>query len=210
MVRLLVGLLGCLLVAGCLAGPGAAPASPDVTEAPTVSSESQTEAPVLTFEYDIDRGTVADTVSHVYVEFGVYTAERASDVIPCTDGAPLMDNRYDPTPTPVRTPAGNCTSFDAQRIDLTTLNGSRTLGPFRVPANRANAHTLVVHDVTLVLENGSTASAVYDTDFRAITETAPPSGTYGIEVNVTDYGGTDRDVPWRFGISLSRVDGPSA
>lgn len=206
-MRLLVGLVGCLLLAGCVAGPGTAPTSPEVTgETPAVSSESMTDARNLTFEYVVRRSSVPDSVEHLYFEFGVYTAERKDDVLQCTDNAPLMNNRYDPEPTPLRTPAGQCTRFDTQRIDLAAADGPWVLGPFTVPENRANAHTLVVHDVKLVLENGSTVSAVYDTDFRAITDKTPPSGTYGVEFNVTDYEGTDRDVPWRFGIEVAQVD----
>ena len=64
--------------------------------------------------------------------------------------------------------------------------------------------SLVVHDVTVVLANGTETTAVYDTDFRAITERSAPRGRYGVEISVTDYRGADRDLPWRFGIEATR------
>lgn len=202
MQRRVIAVVACLVLAGCLTGPGATPTPTGDPGEPTVSP---TDGGVVSFEYVVRPGSLPETVGHVSVDFAVYVAEHADDIYPCTDGAPLMDNQYDPTPTPLRTPAGDCTRFDVPRVDLADVGDSHTLGPFTVAASRAKAHTLVVHDVTLILANGTTASAVYDTDFRALTERSPPAGTYGIRFDVRDNRGTDRDRRWRFSIEVTRV-----
>lgn len=203
MPRLLLALLGCVVLAGCLGGPGAGPTPGGPTEAtPTVTAEPED----VSVEYRLRAGSIADTVAHVYVDFAVYFAEHPEDVYACTDDAPLMDNQFDPTPTPLPTPAGQCERFDVPRVDLATVNGTRSLGRFDASGTYAGAHTLVVHDVTVVLENGTTADAVYDTDFRAITERSTPSGTHGVVIGVTDYRDSDRDRRWRFGVDVDRFD----
>lgn len=178
-------------------------------ETPTIG-ETATQVPETTergnvsVDYVVRADSIADNVAHVYVDFSVYFAEYAEDIYACTEGAPLFENKYDPTPTPIATPAGHCAEFDAPRVDITTLNGTQSLGRFNASARYSGGHTLVVNDVTVVLENGTTASDVYDTDFRAITEQTTPSGIYGIEFSVTDYKDSDRDVLWRYGIDAER------
>lgn len=202
MTRLALALLGWIVLAGCLGGPGADPTTGEPTEAtPTVTAEPEN----VSVEYRLRAGAIADTVAHVYVVFAVYFAEHPEDVYACTDDAPLMDNQYDATATPLPTPAGQCERFDGPRVDLTTVNGTRSLGRFNASGAAAGAHTLVVHDVTVVLENGTTANDVYDTDFRAVTERSAPSGTYGVVIGVTDHRGSDQ-VRWRFGVDLDQFD----
>lgn len=203
MSRLLLALLGCVVLAGCLGGPGADSTHSEPNDAtPTVTAEPED----VSVEYRLRVGDIADTVAHVYVDFAVYFAEHPDDVYACTDAAPLMDNQFDPTPTPLPTPAGECERFDVPRVDLAALNDTRTLGPFTASGTYAGGHSLVVHDVTVVLENGTTAEDVYDTDFRAITEEVPPSGADGVEISVTDYQDSDENLRWRFGVDADRFD----
>lgn len=205
MSRLALALLGCVALAGCLGGPGAGPAPGEPTDAtPTATGTAPPED--VSVEYRLRAGAIADAVAHVYVDFAVYLAERPEDVYACTEDAPLMDNRYDPTPTPLPTPAGRCERFDVPRVDLAAMNGTRSIGPFDASGTYVGGHTLVVHDVTVVLENGSTAEDVYDTDFRTVTEQARPSRTYGVEIGVTDHRGSEQDLRWRFGVEADRFD----
>lgn len=192
-----------IALAGCVGAPGAGTAT-DATPDSRPGTTATGEPAVV--EYVVRAGPLPDTVRHVYVEFAVYFAERPDDLVPCTDGAPLMDNRYDPTPTPVRTPAGQCASADLGRVDLVALESPRSLGELAVNGSVDGGHTLVVHDVTIVLQNGSTATAVHDTDFRAILDESPPAGTYGVEIGVTDFNSTDESRPWRFGVNVERFD----
>lgn len=205
MSRLILALLGCVVLAGCLGGPGADPAPGEPPDA-TPSATGTATPEEVSVEYRLRAGAIADVVTHVYLDLAVYFAEHPEDVYACTDDAPLMDNRYDATATPLPTPGGQCERFDVPRVDLVAMNGSRTLGPFEASGTYAGGHTLVVHDVTVVLENGSTAEDVYDTDFRAVTEQARPSGPYGVEIGVTDYRDSDQDVRWRFGVEVERFD----
>lgn len=207
-------LLWSLAVAGCLGGPriGTETEAPTPTEPGEAPTESATPTTPRTdggndsVEYVVRPGSIADGIAHLYVDFAVYLSEHSEDIHPCTDDAPLQDNKYDPTPTPLPMPAGQCERFDVPEIDFATLDGTRSLGRFDASATYSGAHTLVVHDVTVVLENGTTASDVYDTDFRAVTEPATPSGAYGVEIGVTDYEGSDTSLRWRFGVDVERFD----
>lgn len=167
-------------------------------------------SPGVSVAYVVRAGSIPDHVAHLYVDFAVYFAARDDDVYPCTDDAPLMDNRYDPSPTPLPVPEGECERFDAPRVDVAALDGLRTLGPFEASGTFDGGHTLVAHDVTLVLDDGTTATEVYDTDFRAVTERTAPAGTHGVEIGVTDYEGVDDAPRWRFGIDVERVEGTPA
>lgn len=203
----LVVVVAAVAVAGCLGFPGdGTPASGSETPTPSPTGATSTPEETVSVEYVVRSGSIADSVSHVYVDFGVYFAQYPGDVYGCTDGAPLYDNRYDPTPTPVPTPAGQCEQFDVTRVDVAALDGARSLGEFAANGTYSGGHTLVVHDVTVVLENGTTATDVHDTDFRAVTEETTPSGTYGVEFAVTDYADSDESRRWRFGVESERFD----
>lgn len=204
----LVVLVGCLALAGCLGSPGFDSPTP-AGDTPTSSEtphRSTPEAGNASVEYVVRSGRIASSVAHVYVDFGVYFAERPDDIYACTDGAPLLDNQYDPTPTPLATPAGDCHAFSVPRLDLAAINETRSLGRFTADATDTGAHTLVVHDVTVVLENGTTASKVYDTDFRAVTKRESPAGTHGVEIGVVD--GNRSDVPksLQYLVAVERFD----
>lgn len=195
----------CIVLAGCLGGPGTGPAPTEPTDGTPMASEPSATDERLAVSYVLRAGNMPETVAHVHLDLAVYLAEHAEDVYACTDGAPLMDNEFDPSPTPLPTAAGRCERVDVERVDLARLNGTRTLGPFTASGTYSGGHSLVVHDVTVVLENGTTATSVYDTDFRAVTEQATPSGSMGVEIGVTDHRGSD-DLRWRFAVTVDRSD----
>lgn len=196
-----------VVVAGCLGAPGAGtPASGSETPTASPTQATPTEGETVSVEYVVRRSSMADSIAHVYVDFAVYFVQHPEDIHACTNGAPLFDNEYDPTPTPLPTPAGQCKRFEVSRVDVAALDGPQSLGEFTANRTYSGGHTLVVHDVTVVLENGTTASNVYDTDFRAVTERTPPSGTHGIEFTVTDYEDSSKSLRWRFGVESERFD----
>lgn len=204
---LLVVVMAAVAVAGCLGAPGpGTPTSDSETPTPSPTQAAPTEEETVSVEYVVRSGSIADSISHVYVDFAVYFAQHPEDIYACTNGAPLLDNKYDPTPTPLPTPAGQCKRFDVPRVDVAALDGTRSLGEFTANGTYSGGHTLVVHDVTIVLENGTTASDVYDTDFRSVTERTTPSGTHGIEFTVTDYEDSDKSLRWRFGVESEQFD----
>lgn len=205
MVRRAILLAACLVLAGCLGDPGTGPGPTGPTDGTPMASEPSATDERLAVSYVLRAGNIPETVAHVYLDLAVYLAEHAEDVYACTDGAPLMDNEFDPSPTPLPTAAGRCERVDVERVDLARLNGTRTLGPFTASGTYSGGHSLVVHDVTVVLENGTTATSVYDTDFRAVTEQATPSGSMGVEIGVADHRGSD-DLRWRFAVTVDRYD----
>lgn len=201
---LLAGVIAAVAAAGCVGVPGAGGPG-TATGTPTPSATTASTGEPVSVEYVVRKGSIADGVAHVYVDFAVYFASTPDDVYPCTDEAPLYDNQYDPTPTPVRTPAGLCKRFDVQRVDIAALDGPRSLGEFTADGTYDGGHTLVVHDVTVELENGTTVDDVYDTDFRAVTERTAPSGSYGVTFTVTDHA-DDESLRWRYGVDAEPFD----
>ncbi|MFC7142611.1 hypothetical protein ACFQMA_22605 [Halosimplex aquaticum] len=223
----LFGILLCLVVAGCIGGPGpSTPASGTETPAggvtptaetgdgagsgvdtptPTPGSETShrstpaesttsdgrsgtpTAAGNVSVEYLVRVDSLPDHVANVTIEFGsAYFSEVPDDLRSCSGVEPLMDNRYDPTPTPLPTPAASCWEADAPSVTLAPGDGTRSLGRFTASERYSGGHMLVVRDVVVTLENGTAATQIYDTDFRAVYRTEPAAGRHGVGFTV-DY-----------------------
>lgn len=165
---------------------GAEDGSPTPTTTPT--------AEPVTVEYVVRAGSIPDEFDSVTVHFEVAFAENRGDVRECT--GTMMDSRYDPTPTPLPTPSGECHTVEDLTVDLTGINGTRSLGTFTVEGRFGTEHALVVHDVVPTDENGSRVERIHDTDFRGLERHGP--GRYGLEIGVSD---APEDVGW-----LYRVD----
>ncbi|MFB6151314.1 MAG: hypothetical protein ABEJ40_05855 [Haloarculaceae archaeon] len=160
----------------------------------------RTDRGALSVSYVVTGESFPSNVSHVYVDFVAYVTEKSDDVGPCIGTHSLYSNRYDPTPTPLPTPAGRCEAFDAGRVDVANLAGATVLGPFEANATYSGAHALFVSDVTVVLDDGTEATDVYDTNFRAIEVSGRPDGMYGVSFSVTDLAGTNATVAWRYDV----------
>ncbi len=204
---LLVG--GMAVVGGCLADPGATTGgSPTPTiETPTLATGTPTtqmpttetstplatgtvtESDALSVKYVVRVDSLPANVSHMSVDFSVYFAEDVNSIRSCTGSVPLMDNQYDPTPTALPTPEGECHQGGRPTVTLSPATGSQSLGTFTAPGRFDGAYMLSIHDVRVVLDNGTTASEVYDTDFRAHIGQEPASGTVGVAFTVEH--GTD-------------------
>lgn len=209
MNRALAAVLCCLAVCGCLGAPSATPtatgvpadtpaltptptAASNVTATPTASAvPSGSDAPTTTggnvsVAYVVRLDSVPAHVANVTVEFeGVYFAEQSDDLIGCAGVSPLMDNRYDPTPTPLPTPAGACQEFPAPTVELNDTGVTHSLGTFEASGRFDGGHMLVVGDVRVVLANGTEPTQVYDTDFRASHRESRPEGTVGVGFTIT-------------------------
>lgn len=164
--------------------------------APATTSGGDGGSSPFTVTYAVRAGSVAEAFSSVRVEFEVVFAERAGDLRYCIGS--LLSSRYEVTATPLPTPAGGCDSVTGPTVDLATLNGTRTLGPFTAAGRYDGAHALVVRDVVPVYENGTTVTAVHDVDFRAHSQQGRDPGYYGVEFNVTAAGS---DAPWQYVVS---------
>jgi hypothetical protein len=94
------------------------------------------------------------------------------------------------SPTPEQTPTPDldwdldCLRYGNLTVDLAALNGSRSIGAYSVPASAVAEYALVVRDVDVTLENGTTVSDVYAEHFRAHTARDQGSQTVGVEIDV--------------------------
>lgn len=201
---------------GCLSSPEGtnSPGESDTrsptrsrTDSPTTTGSPTSTSPPVTASYLVRPGPIADGVAELRIQPAVYLAERDGEAVFCTDGAPLFDNRYDPTATPVPVPEGDCEGFALRTVDVAGLDDARSLGTVEAAGRFDGGHTLVVHDTTVVLDDGTTTTDVHDTDFRVLTEGSAPSGRYGFEVGVRDEGpAAERDTRWRWTVTVTRFD----
>jgi len=202
------------------ASPTASPSStPDTTRTPTPTGPTGTQSAIETasatatvprgnasVEYVIRMDSLPDHVANVTIEFGgVYFSERSDDIDSCAGVQPPMDNRYDPTPTPLPTPAGACwDAGSASAVTFVSGDGERSLGTFEAPGRFDGGDMLVVRDVVVRLENGTAAKKVYDTDFN-VARTEPATETVGLAVSISyDPDSTDR--PWDYTVETSLFD----
>jgi hypothetical protein len=122
--------------------------------------------------------TYAISVEELPDEFRSLTVTVEVVVVADPDGlGPCYRDTYhgphDPTPTPMAPPDDeDCyrpgTAGDALRLDLTTIDDSRSIGPFAAPGSFDGGHALLVVDVAGTLENGTRTTSFRDTAFPAL------------------------------------------
>jgi hypothetical protein len=197
-IPILVALV--VTLAGCA---GVAPeASPTATESADTTTETATAtatatdmvAPTATpepvaVEYVVAAGPVPDDVESVTATLRVVLVERRADVGPCwreTFGGP-----YKPTVTPIVPPEGDCRRSATVTVDLTELDGNRSLPRVTAPGRFDAGHALVVTNVTAVYRNGTVVSRLR-VDERAAVIRGRPDGSHRVTLSLESYRDDDR------------------
>jgi hypothetical protein len=179
-----------VLLAGC-AAPISGP--PDTAE-PT-DSATATETPTATItttpqpvgvEYVVRAGTIPDAFESVTVTFQVVFVERAEDMGPCwreTFGGP-----YEPTITPIAPPSGECRRSESVTVDLTDLDGERSLGRLTAPGRFAAGHALIATNTTATYRNGTTVTGMRGASDKLVTTVeGRPSGQRRVTLSIEAY-----------------------
>ncbi|MFD1633268.1 hypothetical protein ACOZ4L_08745 [Haloplanus ruber] len=198
-MRRLVPLLVALVVAlaGCVSAPGVsttATTSTDATaEAPT-TVETATPAPVGV-EYVVQAGSVPDDIGSVTATLQVVFVERSADAGPCW--RETFAGPFKPTVTPIAPPDGECHRSATVTLDLTDLDGDRSLARLTAPGRFDAGHALVVTNVTVTYRNGTAVDDVR-VDERAAVVDGEPAGPYRVTLSLESYRGEDRPYDFWF------------
>ncbi|WP_435068143.1 hypothetical protein [Haloplanus sp. C73] len=185
MRRATLALLTLALLAGCVAPSG----QPTPTE---TSTSTATPTPVTT-EYAVSVGSIPDEIRSVEVTLRVVFVEREADIGPCW--RETFDGPYKPTTTPIAPPSGECYRSETVSVDLTDLDGERSLGTFRAPGRFDAGHALVATNVTARHENGSVVTGVRGASGKRLSVVrGPPTGPSRVTLSIESY----RDRPYDY------------
>ncbi|MFB6256420.1 MAG: hypothetical protein ABEH58_06805, partial [Haloplanus sp.] len=97
---------------------------------------------------------------------------------------------YKPTITPIAPPRGECYRSKTITVDLTELDGERSLGPIRAPGRFNAGHALITTNATATYRNGTTVTGMRGasgTRVRVIE--GAPAGPYQVTFSVDAYDG---------------------
>lgn len=100
---------------------------------------------------------------------------------------------YKPTPTPIAGPDGDCQDSQQLSVDLTALDGTRTLAD-AVPERFDAGHGLIVTNVTATYRNGTSVNAIKGVGgHRANIVQGRPDGQYSAEIAIESADGIGYD-----------------
>lgn len=181
-----------VLFAVVLAGCTAASQTPtDLSEPPSGQRSTASQAPPSTgadlhskrsVEYVVRAGSIPETFSAVEITFQAVFVEQPTDLGSCYPD--VFTGPYQPTLTPLPTPAGECTRSTPVTVDLADLAGPTSLGSATAPAS-TSGHALIATDVTVRRDNGSRVESVKNIGgAELIRSPKPPDGRYGLEVEI--------------------------
>lgn len=169
--------------------------SPQATETPTATATPTTTPDPVGVEYVVEAGAVPDGIGSVSVTLQVVFVERRDDMGPCWRGT--FSGPYKPTVTPIRPPSGDCHRSEPITLDLTDVDGERSLGRVAAPGRFDAGHALVVTNVTATYENGTAVEGMR-VDERASVVEGSPAGPYRVTLSVSSYRGSDRAYDYWF------------
>lgn len=181
-----------MLLAGCtapIAGPSD-PASPSesatATTTATATPTATATADPVAVEYAVRAGTIPDGVESVTVTLQVVFVERAEDMGPCWRGT--FTGPYEPTITPIAPPSGECHRTTTVTLDLTTLDGERSLDRFTAPGRFDAGHALIATNVTATYENGTTVTGIRGASGKRVRVVeGAPAGPYRVTLSLDAY-----------------------
>jgi len=200
-MRRLVPLLVALVVAlaGCVSAPGVsttATTSADATVETPTTAETATPTPApVGVEYVVQAGSVPDDVGAVTATLQVVFVERSTDAGPCW--RETFAGPFKPTVTPIAPPEGECHRSATVTVDLTDLDGDRSLARLTAPGRFDAGHALVVTNVTVTDRNGTAAGDVRVDERVAVVE-GEPGGPYRVTLSLESYRGEDRPYDFWF------------
>ncbi len=203
---LLVGLAGCL--------SQGAEESPTERATPTVESPAEDAAPDtdtptdsqssgnVSVEYAIEAGDIPDEFESATVTMAVVFVETDSDFSENACWRDTYHGPHKPTPTPIGTPSGDCHRSQAVSIDLTTLDGTRTLNA-TAPGQFDAGHGLIVTDLSVTSQNGTERTDISGVGgHRASIVDGNPEGQYQVELAIEQTDG----MGWNYAL-VSETDG---
>ena len=180
------------VVTGFLAGCAAPTDGPTPTPTETTAAPTETPTPIGT-EYVVSAGSVPGEIRSVEVTLQVVFVERAGDVGPCwqeTFGGP-----YEPTVTPVAPPRGECYRTEPVTLNLTAMDGERSLGRLTAPGRFDAGHALLVTNATATYENGTAVTTMRGAGGKRVSVVeGSPAGPYQVRLSVEAY----RDRPYDY------------
>ena len=175
-----------LLLAGCTTVTSeSTPVDGSVTPSQAESSPTATAdgAPV---EYVVRAGEIPDEFGSVTVTLQVYFVEDTDDLGPCYPD--VFSGPYEPTITPLPTPAGHCHSSEPLSVDLTEIDGEHSLGNVTAPS-QASGHAVIATDVEATHRNGTSITATKGASGAELMRSEnPPDGPYGVELGIGSAG----------------------
>lgn len=185
-----------VLLAGCAAPTGSSDtAEPTATSTgtPTPTATSTATPQPVSVEYVVRAGSIPDDVESVEVTLQVVGVERASDVGPCWRGT--FTGPYEPTITPIAPPEGECYRSASVTLDLTALDGERSLDPVTAPGRFTAGHALIATNVTATYRNGTTVTGIRGASGKRVRVVeGPPAGPYRVTLSLRAY----EDRPYRY------------
>lgn len=154
-----------VLLAGCTAPIAEAPntaepidsATPTATTTTTTTPTTPTPQPIGV-EYVVRAGSIPDAFESVSVTFRVVFVERTADMGPCW--RETFSGPYEPTITPIAPPSGECYRSETVTVDLTELDGERSLGRLTAPGRFGAGHALIATNTTATYRNGTTVTGM--------------------------------------------------
>jgi hypothetical protein len=172
-----------VLLAGCAAPTGPATEAPG-TASPT-TSPTATPADPVSVEYVVGAGSIPDDVESVTVTLQVVFVEESEDVGPCWRGT--FTGPYKPTITPIAPPSGECHRSESITLDLTDLDGERSLTA-TAPGRFDAGHALIATNVTATDRNGTTVRGVRGASGKRLEVVeGGPAGPYRVTLSLEAY-----------------------
>jgi hypothetical protein len=179
-----------VLLAGCaapIAGPpDTAEPTDSATATPMATATATTTPQPVGVEYAVRAGSVPDEFESVTVTLRVVFVERTEDMGPCW--RETFSGPYEPTITPIAPPTGECYRSEPVTVDLTELDGERSLDRLTAPGRFAAGHALIATNTTATYRNGTTVTGMRGSSDKLVTTVeGRPAGQHRVTLSVAAY-----------------------